>query len=196
MRTALGSFGVALARLARGEDQREVEPYREAKSYGEENTFERDVADARRARGRSAPTPKRSRAVSGAIACAAWRHRRSSSSPVRSAAAAIRCSRARCSCSVATDDGAAIARAALRLLARVEPWEPIRLIGVAVTRLEPSDDSQLALTLGGETEQRRSRLNAAVDAIHARFGDEKLRRGTADVRRAALSVGIKRGERD
>src|SRR5205814_9317568 len=41
---ALGSFGVALARLARGEDAREVEPDREAKSYGEENTFARDVA--------------------------------------------------------------------------------------------------------------------------------------------------------
>ena len=44
--------------------------------------------------------------------------------------------------------------------------------------------------------QRRSRLNAAVDAIHARFGDELLKRGTADVRRAGLSMGIKRGERE
>jgi DNA polymerase-4 len=41
----LGSFGPAAARLARGDDEREVEPYREAKSYSEENTFERDVAD-------------------------------------------------------------------------------------------------------------------------------------------------------
>jgi DNA polymerase-4 len=93
-----------------------------------------------------------------------------------------------------TDDGAAIARAALRLLARVVPWEPVRLVGVAVTRLVPSDGTQLALTFGGETEQRRSRLNAAVDTIHARFGDEALRRGTADLRRAGLSIGIKRGE--
>jgi DNA polymerase-4 len=95
-----------------------------------------------------------------------------------------------------TDDGDTIARAALALLERVEPWEPIRLVGVSVTRLVASDGTQLALGLGGPTEARRSRLNAAVDAIHARFGDEALKRGSADVRRAALSVGIKRGERE
>ena len=59
-----------------------------------------------------------------------------------------------------------------------------------------SDETQLALSLDGATDQRRSRLNAAVDAIQARFGDEVLRRGSADVRRAGLSVGIKRGERE
>jgi DNA polymerase-4 len=41
----LGSYAVEAARLARGEDLREVEPCREAVSYGEENTFERDVSD-------------------------------------------------------------------------------------------------------------------------------------------------------
>ena len=41
----LGSWGLEAARLARGEDPREVEPYREARSYSEENTFERDVGD-------------------------------------------------------------------------------------------------------------------------------------------------------
>ena len=34
-----------MAQLARGQDLREVEPYREAVSYSEENTFERDVSD-------------------------------------------------------------------------------------------------------------------------------------------------------
>ena len=196
LRKALGSFGVALARLARGEDQREVEPYREAKSYGEENTFERDVATRGALEG-----PIRAHAEAVA--------RRLRRDRVCGHGVTVKLKLARplgggryplltrsLQLQRPTDDGTAIARAALRLLARVEPWEPIRLIGVAVTHLEPSDESQLALTLGGETEQRRSRLNAAVDAIHARFGDEKLRRGTADVRRAALSVGIKRGERD
>ena len=45
LKELLGSFGPAAARLARGEDEREVEPYREAKSYSEENTFARDVAE-------------------------------------------------------------------------------------------------------------------------------------------------------
>jgi DNA polymerase-4 len=196
LRRALGGFGVALARLARGEDDREVEPEREAKSYGEENTFARDVADRA---GLAAPI----RAHADAVA------RRLRHDGVVGRGVTVKLKLARplgggryplvtraCLLGRPTDDGDAIARAALDLLARVEPWEPVRLVGVAVTRLEPADASQLALALAGPTAQRRSRLNAAVDAIRARFGDDVLRRGTADVRRAGLSVGIKRGERE
>ncbi len=196
LRTALGSFGVGLARLARGEDAREVESYREAKSYGEENTFARDVVERTALDG---PIRAHADAVARRL-----RHDR-----VAGRGVTVKLKLARplgggkyplltrsLLLKRPTDDGTAIAHAALALLARVEPWEPIRLVGVAVTKLEPSDETQLALTLGGETDQRRSRLNAAVDAIHARFGDEALKRGTADVRRAALSVGIKRGERE
>ncbi|MCC6763784.1 MAG: DNA polymerase IV [Deltaproteobacteria bacterium] len=196
LRRSLGSFGVELAHLARGEDPRQVEPFREAKSYGEENTFERDVAD------RSALADP-IRAHADAIARRLRRDR------VGGHGVTVKLKLARplgdgryplVTRSVvlqrATDDGDAIARAALSLLARVEPWEPIRLVGVAVTRLEASDESQLALALRGPTEQRRAQLNAAVDAIHARFGDQKLRRGVSDVRRAGLSTGIKRGERE
>jgi len=194
LRRALGTFGAALARLARGEDQREVEPYREAKSYGEEHTFERDVAER-------AALEAPIRVHADAIA------RRLRRDHVRGHGVTVKLKLARplgggryplvtraLALTQPTDDGAAIARAALRLLARVVPWEPVRLVGVAVTRLVPSDGTQLALTFGGESDQRRSRLNAAVDTIHARFGDEALRRGTADVRRAGLSIGIKRGE--
>ncbi len=196
LRGALGSFGVALARLASGVDQREVEPDREAKSYGEENTFARDVA--RRA-GLESPI----RAHADAIA------RRLRHDRVRGHGVTLKLKLARplgggryplvtrsLTLAHATDDGAAIARAALRLLARLEPWEPVRLVGVSVTRLEPSDGAQLALALRGETGERRARLNAAVDAIHARFGDGALRRGDAEVRRSGLSTAIKRGEKD
>ena len=63
--------GARCARLARGDDVRNVEPDRDAKSYGEEGTFA-----ARRARRpdrcatRSSRTPRRSRAVCGTTACA------------------------------------------------------------------------------------------------------------------------------
>ncbi len=196
LRRALGAFGVGLARLARGEDAREVEPYHEAKSYGEENTFERDVLDraalAEPVRAHAEAVARRLRRdrVVGRGVTVKLKLARSLGGgryPLLTRALMLR---------HPTDDGDAIARAALALLARVDPWEPIRLVGVAVTKLEPSDESQLALELRGPTDQRRSRLNAAVDAIHARFGDQKLRRGTADVRRAGLSVGIKRGERE
>ncbi len=196
LRAALGDFGVGLARLARGEDEREVEAYREAKSYGEENTFARDVrdraalADPIRVHADAVAGRLRRDQVAGrgvTIKLKLARPLGGGRYPLLTRSRMLK---------RPTDDGEAIARAALELLAQVEPWEPIRLVGVAVTRLQPSDETQLALTLGGATEQRRSRLNAAVDAIHQRFGDEKLRRGTADVRRAALSVGIKRGERE
>src|SRR5688572_3259816 len=196
LRAALGGFGVGLARLARGEDEREVESYREAKSYGEENTFARDVGDRAAL---AAPIRAHAAAVARRL-----RHDR-----VAGRGVTLKLKLARplgggryplltrsCMLTRPTDDGDAIARAALELLARVEPWEPIRLLGVSVTKLVPVDEAQLALALAGPTERRRSQLNAAVDAIHARFGDEKLTRGTADVRRAGLSVGIKRGERE
>ncbi|MCC6849621.1 MAG: DNA polymerase IV [Deltaproteobacteria bacterium] len=196
LRRALGGFGVGLAGLARGEDARAVEPDREAKSYGEENTFERDVAER-------AALADPIHAHADAIARRLRRDRLAGHGVTVKLKLARPLGRGRYPLVTrslllrrATDDGEAIARAALSLLARVEPWEPIRLVGVAVTRLEPNDASQLALALRGPTDQRRARLNAAVDAIHVRFGDQKLRRGAGDVRRTGLSTGIKRGERE
>src|SRR4030095_14493683 len=40
----LGDWGIALARLGEGRDLSEVEPYRDAVSYSEENTFADDVS--------------------------------------------------------------------------------------------------------------------------------------------------------
>jgi DNA polymerase-4 len=196
LQAALGGFGVALARLARGEDERQVESYREAKSYGEENTFARDIGDRAAL---SAPI----RAHADAVA------RRLRHDHVAGRGVTLKLKLARplgggryplltrsCMLQRPTDDGDAIARAAIALLDGVNPWEPIRLLGVSVTKLVAVDETQLALALAGPTERRRSKLNAAVDAIHARFGDQKLKRGDAEVRRAGLSMGIKRGERE
>ena len=40
-----GKFGSYLYDIARGQDEREVEPYRERQSYGRENTFHQDILD-------------------------------------------------------------------------------------------------------------------------------------------------------
>jgi nucleotidyltransferase/DNA polymerase involved in DNA repair len=45
LRAALGDRAAALIALAGGSDDRPVEAELAAKSYGEENTFERDVSD-------------------------------------------------------------------------------------------------------------------------------------------------------
>lgn len=194
LRAALGAWGVELLRLARGEDERAIEADRDAKSYGEEQTFARDVS-AR------APLLEAIAAHAEAVARRLRRDR------VRGRRVTLKLKLARPlgggryplltrseTMPAPTDDGAAIAAAARTLLARAALREAIRLLGVAVSRLEPADVAQLDLLGAGDEVARRTRLNRAVDAIHARFGDAALRRGVAPAARAGLSHGIKRGE--
>jgi DNA polymerase IV len=195
LQESLGAWGVALARLARGADTREVEPYREAKSYGEENTFERDLRAG----------PRLEEAIRHHAEAVARRLRRDG---VRGRCVTLKLKLARrlgagrfplvtraLTLAAATDDGAVVLRAARRLLARAALREPVRLVGVAVSRLEGAEASaQLGLALAGEEGARRARLNAAIDRIHQRFGETALSRGADSPERAGLSVQIKRGD--
>jgi DNA polymerase-4 len=192
---ALGSFGAEAARLARGEDLREVEPFREPVSYGEENTFERDVAD--RATLESALA---------AHADAVARRLRRDGLRARVVAVKLKLGRRRApgprgfplltrrtTLPEATDDGAAVAAAARALLARAGPPEPVRLVGVSVSGLEAKGAGQLGLFAAPER-ARRERLNAALDALAERFGPDAVRPGgLGDVARAGLSLQRKRG---
>ena len=191
---AVGAWGHDLVRLARGEDARPVEPDREAKSYGEENTFARDIV-------------ARERLVEAIRAHAEAVARRLRRDRVRGRRITLKLKLARplgggryplvtraLTLAEATDDGSAIAAAGRALLARAAPGEAIRLLGVAVSRLEPADSGETGLLAIDAETARRARLNRAVDAIHARFGDAALRRGADGERRAGLSHGIKRGE--
>ena len=192
LRELLGSFGPALAALARGEDAREVEPYREARSYGEENTFGRDVSDAETLRS----------AIRAHAESIAQRLRRDQ---LRGRGVMLKLKLARSlgggrfplltrtlSLRRATDDGRAIADAALRLLERSGLCEPVRLVGVAVSRLEPAQEATLSLFPDAETE-RRGRLNQALDAIRDRFGDEAVQLAGAHAERAGLTVRVVAG---
>jgi DNA polymerase-4 len=192
LESAFGDWGIALGHLARGEDDRDVEPDREAKSYGEEHTFAHDVSDPRTLE----------TAIAAHAEAIARRLRRDR---VRGRGVGLKLKLARrlgggrfplvsrsLTLAVATDDGAAIAAAAWQLLARAGVREPIRLVGVAVSRLEPAE--QLGLLVPDATVARRTRLNSAIDAIHDRFGEGALRRGDAARARPGLSHQIKRGE--
>ncbi len=192
LRELLGSFGPALAGLARGEDAREVEPYREAKSYGEENTFGRDVSDAETLRS----------AIRAHAESIAQRLRRDQ---VRGRGVMLKLKLARSlgggrfplltrsrSLQRATDDGRAIAEAALHLLERSGLCEPVRLVGVAVSGLEPARESTLSLFPDAEAE-RRGRLNHALDAIRDRFGAEAVQLAGARPERAGLTVPVVSG---
>jgi DNA polymerase-4 len=194
---ALGDWGVGLRRLARGEDIREVEAYRQAVSYSEENTFSRDVTDrgtldatilvhaeavARRLRKDGVAA----RTVTLKLKLA----RRHSAGP-RGFPILTR----RVTLPEATNDGDLLTRAARTLLTRAGISEPLRLVGVGATNLVPSQGSQLSLFSEPEPQARRKRLNHALDEITERFGSGAVHRGAvSEAERAGLSSQIKRGE--
>ncbi len=213
LRGALGRFGPEVARLARGEDAREVTPSREPKSYGEENTFAEDVRDPARLeraiRSHAEAVARRLR-HDGLVARGVqlkWKlarprlQARSERSERRPLGASHRgqgrgryplLTRA-VVLAAATADGKLIADAACELLARSPTEDAIRLIGVAATRLAPARDDQLELFGGGDP-ARRGRLNEALDAIRERFGAAALVRGAGEEERAGLSLVRKRGD--
>ncbi len=198
LEAALGAFGQALARLARGEDLSEVDPWREPVSYSEENTFADDVDDrrlleqtilvhaesvARRLR----RDGLRARTVVLKLKLAGRTRRGPRGFPLLTRRATL---------PAASDDGEAIARAALALLARAQPLGKLRLVGVGATGLVPARAGE-QLPLFGEPAEaaRRARLNRALDQIHDRFGaGALLRGGLGEAPRAGLSQQIKRGE--
>ena len=194
---ALGNLGPALARLARGEDLREVEPEQDPVSIGEEGTFEDDVAD-----------PARLAAAIRSHAEAVARRLRRAGLRARTVVLKLKLARRVApgprghplvsrheTLSEATDDGAEIERAARAALARAALGEPIRLLGVAVTQLEPAGTGQLGLF--GAARERRGSLNRALDELAERFGRRVVVRGVDPaVERAGLSLQIKRGETD
>jgi len=195
----LGDWGLSIARLARGEEYSEVEPYRDPRSYSEENTFSRDVRDRAVL---DAAIITHAEAVARRLRADRFRARtvvlklklgqRSAPGP-RGYPTLTR----RVTLPEATDDGATISRSALDLLARSGLAAPVRLIGVGAANIVRESPGQLSLFEPRERDARRARLNEALDEISARFGNEAVTRGASrGAERASLSTQLKRGERD
>ncbi len=192
----LGDWGLRVARLARGVDVREVEAYRDAVSMSEENTFGRDVSDVRKLEAAIlthaesvARRLRRSEAKARTVVLKVKLARRVAAGP-RGFPLLTR----RETLPDPTDDGGEIADTAKALLARTELAEPVRLVGVGVTNLI-SRPEQLSLFRKGSGQEKRARLNRALDQLTDRFGSKAVRRaGQSDVERMAPSLQIKRGE--
>ncbi len=192
----LGSLGFELARLARGEDRRPVEPDRDPVSLSEENTFEEDVSD-----------PERLRATLLAHADAVARRLRRAGLTAQTVVVKVKLGgrrgagrrghpllTRRRTLAEPTEDGGRIGEAACDLLEQV-PQEPVRLLGVGVTGLVRVGRGQLGLFAAPGEAARRSRLNRALDAIAARFGGEAVvRAGAREPARAGLTWQNKRGD--
>jgi DNA polymerase-4 len=196
VRRLLGPWGLALARLGRGQDFSEVEPYREAVSYSEENTFASDVSDRRvleSAIGTHADSVARRLRRDGVVARTVVLKlklaRRVAPGP-RGFPLLTR----RLTLPEPSDDGATFARAARRLLDRAALAEPVRLLGVGASGIGPRD-AQLGLFAPAPEAGRRDRLNRALDRIADRFGEGAVVRGEpGHAARAGLTLQRKRGE--
>ncbi len=198
LRARLGSFGANLARLARGDDPRPVDPGREPVSLSEENTFEHDVVDRDRL---AATLLEHADSVARRLRRAGLRAR---TVVLKAKLARRRASgryghpqlTRRATLAEPSDDGARIAEAASTLLARL-PAEPVRLLGVGVTNLVHSSRDQLALFDAAPGGRRRERLNQALDAITSRFGARAVvRGGGSEPERAGLALQAKPGDED
>ncbi|MFQ5415510.1 MAG: DNA polymerase IV [Myxococcota bacterium] len=197
LESLLGSWGVKVAALSRGDEVGEVEPYREPVSYSEENTFGGDVSDR---------AVLRSTIIAHAEAVS--RRLRSDGLRARTVVLKLKLARRRApgprgypvitrrvTLNEATDDGDAVARAAFEQLDRADLREPVRLIGVGATNLVDGHAEQLGLFAESGPAARRRRINRALDELTRRFGTRAvLRGGPADTFRASLSQQIKRGE--
>ena len=197
LETEFGPWGLSVARLARGEDLREVEPWREPVSYSEENTFGGDVSDVQ---------TLESTLIIHAEAVA--RRLRRDGLRARTVVLKLKLGRRerpgprgfplltrRLTLAEPSDDGAVLSQTACALLARAAPSEPVRLVGVGATGLVSADADQLDLFEAAAPKQRARQLNRALDAIRDRFGDAAIARGgRPEAERSGLSLQRKRGE--
>jgi len=186
---AVGRAAEHLARLARGEDARLVEPDRDARSYGEEGTFDADTRDDRRIRG---AIIAHAEAVARRLRHDALRARTvvlKMKLAARTAPGKFRLLTRRATLAEATDDGHALATMALRLWEEHRPSIALRLIGVAAAGLE-GGAGQVAL-FPDAARVRRAALNHALDRIVARFGDASIGPAGARAERSGLTQRIK-----
>ena len=162
---ALGAGGLHLYQLSQGIDPREVEPDREAKSVGAEETFEDDLGDLEDLlpllHGQALRVAARLRRAGLKAGCVSLKVKY----------ADFRIVSRQEQLEARSDDAGEIYRSAARLLGSVE-LRPMRLTGV-----HASDLHQGAGQLGLFAQPKRARqdkLNKSLDAIAEKFGIDAI----------------------
>jgi DNA polymerase IV len=167
-----GVMGAALAHHARGEDDRELETEREAKSISKEITYSRDVDDR--------PTLRRTLLdLSDQVAASL----RQNGLAARTVKLKLRWPpfetiTRQTTLPEPTDLEADIFKAAFDLFTTA--WgrgRPVRLIGVGVSGLQVPA-RQLSLFDAAPSDERAGKLAAAVDRIRERYGWDAVRRAS------------------
>ena len=164
-----GKHGEELARHARALDDRPVVTRRERKSVSQETTFTRDVGD-------DAALRRTLREQASEVARILQRKE------LMGATVKLKLRRAdfttltrQSTFDRPTDDGAQIAAAAVQLFERAWDGRPVRLIGVGVGSLS---SGLRQMGLWEQPDEKRERLDAALDELRARFGAGVVRRAS------------------
>ncbi|MBV9656224.1 MAG: DNA polymerase IV [Acetobacteraceae bacterium] len=169
-RRKLGDDGPSLARRARGEDDRPVDPGRDAKSISAETTFDTDLsrpADLERHLWRMAEKLarrlKEKEFAAGGVVL-----------KLKTAAFATRTRAMRLSGPTVLPDR--LFAAARTLLAREATGTAFRLIGIGAASLCPIADADRGDLADTDT-PRRAAAQAAVDSLRSRFGEDAVTKG-------------------
>jgi DNA polymerase-4 len=187
LRQAFGSHGVGLWRGAHGMDDSPVVTEHEIKSLSREETFTRDTRDAALMR-------RELLRLSDAVAASLRRHGLTARTvSIKLRYADFKTLTRQRTLAAPVDSGAALYEAALSLLETA--WnrqQAVRLLGVGAAGLTeiagqlplfeaPDEDAAVADLAARESEaarERRARLDAALDRIRQRFGNEAIQRAS------------------
>jgi DNA polymerase-4 len=200
LREQLGERAPELQRLARGEDERPVAADRAPKSYGEESTFETDVSARERV---TAALTSHAEAVARrlrhddyagrTVTIKAKLSRARGRREARDASASTEpyyplVTRSR-TLPQPTNDGAMIRQVAVELWDEAKLGEPVRLLGVSLSNLEPAGGVQLELF-----KKPHDALGKTLDAITERFGSGAISRAVERPEKISPGRTRKRGE--
>ena len=203
LKSRLGSAALVLQKRARGDDPRRVVRDRVAKSYGEENTFERDIrqydavtatltAHAEAVAARLRADGHQGSRVTLKIKLAKRRGTKQGRIPGEAGEPIYPVLTRQLTLPQPTDDGAVVRSAAVKLWNEAGIEEPVRLLGVSVSRLSRRQQRQLSLFESNESDQG---LGSALDRIRERFGKGAIGRAVPEPHKITPSLSKKRGER-
>lgn len=168
-----GRFGLRLARLARGEDDRPVTPNGPARSLSAETTFAEDTADPSALEGHlwrlAVRVSDRAKAKGLAGRTVTLKLKR----------ADHRLMTRRQTLREPTQIADRLHAAAAALLAACPERGPFRLIGLGLSDLGPATRGDATADLLDPGAARRAAAERAADAIRARFGEGAIFRGRA-----------------
>ena len=164
-----GKNGLDLSRHARGLDDREVITQHERKSVSQETTFERDVRDGDLLR-----RTVREQAVDVSRVLKT-QQLRGSTVKLKLRWSDFTTVTRQMTLDQATADADTIAAGALALFDREWAGQPVRLIGVGISKFQAESPQ---ISLWSQPDERAERLSTALNELRSRFGDQAIRRAS------------------